>query len=105
MDAFIRKILEKYLIETNRTDNEKKRTYNRREYIAKRLHWMSVKDRADTYCLIFRRGGGKMTNYVTELTPYPQKLLRAWKYGEWEEYEKWIKRKRNQIRNFAIRSK
>ena len=101
MDAFIRKILEKYLIETNRTDNEKKRTNNRREYIAKRLHWLSVKDRADTYCRIFRRGGGKMTNYVKALPPYSEKLLRAWKYGEWEEYEKWIKRERNQIRNFA----
>lgn len=91
MDDFYRKILELYLYKQNRTEYEKKRAYNRRDYIAKRLGWRTMKGIADTYCLMLRRGGGKMTNYVKALPQYSEKLLRAWKTGEWEEYEKWLR--------------
>ena len=48
MDDFYRKILELYLYKQNRTEYEKKRAYNRRDYIAKRMGWRTMKDIADT---------------------------------------------------------
>ena len=83
-DRLIRAIL----LEAARKEKEyeKERVYRRREYIARRLRWMTPKSKADLYCLLLRRGCN-IEPFVRKLKSYTEKQIKAMKMEKWEGYE------------------